>query len=81
MLGAALVKQFRVPAVNQELILSAFEEEGWPPRVDDPLPRTGETDSKVRLRDAIKGLNRNQVQARVRFRGDGTGQSILWAEQ
>ena len=37
-LGNELVKLFRVPAPNQEAVLSAFEEEGWPFRVDDPLP-------------------------------------------
>ena len=33
-----LVKWFRVPAASQEAVLSAFEEESWPPYIDDPLP-------------------------------------------
>src|SRR5262249_19894178 len=33
-----LVKQFKLPAPNQEMVLAAFEEEDWPPRIDDPLP-------------------------------------------
>ena len=33
-----IVKRYRVPAPNQELILAAFEEEGWPQLIDDPLP-------------------------------------------
>ena len=37
-LGRIVVKQYRVPAENQELILAAFEEEAWPARIDDPLP-------------------------------------------
>ena len=37
-LGDAVVKQFKVPAANQERILAAFEEDGWPVRIDDPLP-------------------------------------------
>jgi hypothetical protein len=37
-LGNTVVKRFKVPAVNQQLVLSAFEEEGWPVRIDDPLP-------------------------------------------
>jgi hypothetical protein len=37
-LGGLVVKQFKVPAPNQEMILASFEEEGWPPRIDDPLP-------------------------------------------
>jgi hypothetical protein len=48
-----LVKQFKLPAPNQELILAAFQEEGWPPRIDDPLPPHVEQNSKRRLRDTI----------------------------
>ena len=36
--GGTLIKQFKVPSPNQETILAAFEEEHWPPRIDDPLP-------------------------------------------
>jgi hypothetical protein len=38
--GDRLVKRFAVPALLQEVILAAFEEDGWPPRIDDPLPPT-----------------------------------------
>ena len=41
-----IVKRFKWPAVNQEAILTAFAEEGWPPRIDDPLPPHPEQDSK-----------------------------------
>ena len=43
-LGDRIVKRFRVPARNQELILKSFEEEGWPAHIDDPLPVTGDID-------------------------------------
>lgn len=76
--GGLLVKRFRSPAINQEAILSAFEEEHWPARIDDPLSPVGETDPKRRLCDTIKCLNRNQTRERVRFRGDGTGEGVLW---
>lgn len=33
-----MIKHFRVPAANQEAVLSAFEEQGWPPRIVDPIP-------------------------------------------
>jgi len=77
-LGRVLVKQFRQPSANQERILSAFQEEGWPPRIDDPLPPDPEHDPKQRLRTTLKSLNRSQQQALIRFRSDGTGQGILW---
>ena len=73
-----VVKQFRCPARNQETILTAFQEEQWRSQIDDPLPPASEQDSRRRLSDAIKCLNRNQVNALLRFRGDGTGKGVLW---
>lgn len=77
-LGDAVVKQFKVPAANQERILAAFQEEGWPVRIDDPLPPNSEQDSKRRLHDTINSLNRNQKQNLLRFTGDGSGQGVRW---
>jgi hypothetical protein len=76
--GGILVKHFRVPAHNQELILEAFEEEGWPRHIDDPLPQAHGIDPKVRLRYALKGLNRNQVNNVLLFEGDGRARGIVW---
>ncbi len=72
------VKHFKWTAQNQEAILTAFEEEGWPPRIDDPLPPHDEQDSKRRLSDTIKCLNRKQDNSIIHFRGDGTGEGIIW---
>jgi hypothetical protein len=77
----AVVKRFRLPATNQETILSVFEEESWPARIDDPLKQGESIDPKTRLRDAIKALNRNQVNRLLSFRGDGTGRGILWGNR
>ncbi len=76
--GKSIVKKFQVPAANQELILSAFEEEGWPVRVDDPLPPRPNQDPKARLHTTINALNRNQRDRLIRFRGDGHGEGIRW---
>ncbi len=56
-LGAQVVKRFRVPAQIQELILGAFQEDGWPGHIDDPLPRSGAIDPHTRLHHAIHRLN------------------------
>ena len=77
-LGKALVKQFKWPAANQEVILAAFHEEDWTARIDDPLSPQPEQDSKRRLHDTIKCLNRKQVNNLIRFRGDGTGEGVIW---
>ncbi len=73
-----VVKKFKWRAANQETILAAFEEEGWPAHIDDPLPQQTEIDPKRRLADAIKSLNRHQKFSLVRFCGDGTGEGVLW---
>jgi hypothetical protein len=73
-----LVKQFKVPAPNQETILASLEEEHWPTRIDDPLSPTADIDPKRRLHDTINALNRNQKHRLIRFLGDGSGQGIRW---
>lgn len=78
LLAGVVIKRYRWPALNQEAILAAFEEEGWAARIDDPLTPLGDTDPKRRLADTIKCLNRNQRRARIRFRGDGTGEGVIW---
>jgi hypothetical protein len=76
--GKVIVKQFKVPAANQESVLAAFQEENWPPRIDDPLSPQGDQDPKRRLHDTINSLNRNQKHPLVRFLGDGSGQGVRW---
>ena len=77
--GDQLVKKFSVPAKNQELVLTAFEEEGWPQHIDSPLPPTksGEV-AAVRLRDTIKRLNQGHQAKYVTFHGNGSGSQIVW---
>jgi hypothetical protein len=75
-LGKNVVKRFRQPAKNQETILAAFQEEGWPPRIDDPIPGD-DAHAKDRLRDAVKKLNRQAILL-IHFLSDGKGQGVLW---
>ncbi len=76
--GEHLIKRFRVPAPNQEAVLEAFQEEGWPTVIDDPLSPVLDCEPKRRLRDTIKRLNLNQVTRFIRFRADGTGEGVAW---
>jgi hypothetical protein len=77
-LAGLIVKRFRVPARNQETILSVFEEEGWAEHIHDPLPVTHEIDAPTRLHDAINRLNRCQINPLLRFHGDGKGTGVFW---
>jgi len=76
--GAVLIKRFRVPALSQERILAAFQEEAWPERIDDPLPPVANLEPKRRLHTAIHSLNRNQKPPLLRFCGDGSGTGVVW---
>jgi hypothetical protein len=76
--GQHALKSYRQPSGNQETILLAAEEMGWPRVFDDPLPRPRAGNPKVRLHDAIKKLNRNQETPLVHFKGDGTGTRVGW---
>ena len=67
-----------MPAMNQEIVLAVFEEEGWPPRIDDPLPWKSDIDPQRRLHDTINSLNRRQRQRLVHFSADGLAQGIRW---
>jgi hypothetical protein len=73
-----IIKRYRVPAPNQELILAAFQEEGWPEFIDDPLPPVDEQDPKHRLQVTIKSLNRSQLVSLIRFHGNGNGLQVHW---
>jgi hypothetical protein len=77
-IGGRVVKKFRVPSPNQEAVLVAFQREGWPVCVADPLPPTAAKFAKIRLHDTIKCLNARQENRLIRFRGNGMGNGVLW---
>lgn len=67
----------RRSAKNVWKILSAFQEEGWPTRIDDPLPG-GKQDT--RLRETVRTLNAacSRKSLLLRFESDGSGEGICW---
>jgi hypothetical protein len=77
--GDILIKVFRHPAPMAELILTAFQEDGWRERIDDPLTPlcNGNTESN-RLRNQVQALNRRMDRKLIQFYLDGTGQGICW---
>ena len=77
-LGRCVVKQFHRPAANQETVLAAFQEEGWPDHIDDPLRPSGEHVPRHRLGFTVRRLNDCQTERLIRFFADGTGHGICW---
>jgi hypothetical protein len=73
-----VVKRLRGRAPSQEAILAAFQEEGWPPRIDDPLPRTPGREPGERLHDSVRRLNGAQERPLLVFGRDGTGEGVTW---
>jgi hypothetical protein len=72
--GTQIARRVDSKARRLIVILNAFQEEVWPPRIDDPLP--GGRDPE-RLRDALGTLNTNLKF--LRFEADGTGEGIRWS--
>jgi hypothetical protein len=70
--GKEIKKFRRHPAPNQTELLTAFEEEGWPPTIPDPF-----TDPQ-KLEQTIWDINKRLPPGTIRFRGDGTGEGVTW---
>jgi hypothetical protein len=70
-----VVRRTRKPHIATRIvsILDAFEEEGWPDRIDSPL--RGGVDSQL-LRESVASLNERLKL--IRFESDGSGQGITW---
>jgi hypothetical protein len=67
------------PAKNQRAILNAFERNGWPSWIANPIEPTYPKDENQRLGDAVYGLNRSLgPDAPLQFRRDGQGKGVFW---
>jgi hypothetical protein len=77
--AGAVVLRFRRSAGNQERLLDAFEEQGWPPEIDDPLPRLRRVKPGERLRDTVKHLNAHLGGEPLHFRVDTEGRAVFWS--
>jgi len=79
-LRGRLVHHFKNAASNQREILDAFQAEGWPTAIANPLKQERPTRDgrKQRLHDAIKNLNRGLAGSCLRFYGTGGGQRVGW---
>jgi hypothetical protein len=74
-----VVKRFKQPSPNQQLILDSFESQGWPLLIDNPLPSLlARQDAKRRLHSTIGNLDRAQQHQLIHFYGAGKGQSVGW---
>lgn len=78
-LGSRVIKRFSQPASSQELILNAFQEDGSPVAIDDPLPPTARRDPKKRLRRTVQNLKRAQASPGIHFSPHANATGIRWS--
>jgi hypothetical protein len=75
-----LVKHFKHEAPYQEAILEAFQSCNWSRYVVVMLPREEGVNSKERLREAVKNLNRSCCKG-LHFTQEGNGGRVGWQAQ
>lgn len=77
--GRYLVKKFLQEAANQRAVLTAFQEDNWQRRIDDPIPPSPGLEPKRRLRETVDALNAyHKMTGLIRFGTDGTGKGVIW---
>jgi hypothetical protein len=78
-LGDTLIKRYRRPAPIAHWIFTAFQEQNWKRRIDDPLiPLPNGNPPPDRLRCQVQALNRSLKGTPLRFLMDGTGHGLRW---
>jgi hypothetical protein len=77
--AGTVVRYFRRGARNQERLLDAFQGQGWPEQVADPLPRHPRLKAAGQLRDAVKHLNAGLAGMPLRFRVSADAGTVFWA--
>jgi hypothetical protein len=73
-LGDTLCKRYRQRAERQRLVLEAFQEDGWPSRIDSPLP----AGDRAVLSNTLRRLNTGNAQ--IVFESDGR-EGIIWRKR
>ncbi len=73
--GATVLRQFKLPSADEERVLAAFEERGWPHRVGSPLP---EDAGGLRLVDCVASLNWRQRRPLLRFGCSEERREVTW---
>jgi hypothetical protein len=72
-----LIHSFAPQADNEIVLLTAFEEAGWPRSIDDPL-HGHEPGFEKTLHNTVYALNRVSAPAGIRFSCDGRARKVHW---
>ncbi len=77
-LAGKVLRQFHRKAENQIAILEAFQEAGWPERIESPFRSPMPYDPKHRTSDAVGELNEHQNSEWGQFSVERGTQAVLW---
>jgi len=72
------VKKFQAKARNQMAVMAAFEAQGWPRQIHNPLNSCSPARRAQALADAVHGLNRNLRAKVIRFHTAEKGASVRY---
>ncbi|SRR5579884_4018611 len=71
-----ILRRVRIDAVYLRCLLDAFEQQGWPEWIANPLPHQPGMSRKQRLRQTLENLNRGMHLPGIRFHADKGG--VRW---
>lgn len=74
-LGTTVLRQFKLPSADEERVLAAFEERGWPHCIGSPLPAGAEY---RRLVECVTALNWRQRRPLLHFGCSEPGNQVTW---
>jgi hypothetical protein len=74
-LGSTVLRQFKLPSADEERVLAAFEERGWPRRIGSPLPAGGDF---RRLVECVAALNWRLRRPLLHFGCNEQGHEVTW---
>jgi len=76
--GGAVLLRLRCDANNQRTLLAAFQEDGWPDEIDDPLPGGGGVTARDRLHNTVQSLMKRLPPDTIRFGLAKGGAAVCW---
>lgn len=77
-MDGAIIKRIDQRAESLRAILRAFERQGWPAWIANPIKPDHDKDDRQRLADAVRRLNDKHKKRLIRFRRDGRGTGVIW---
>jgi hypothetical protein len=76
--GGTMVHRCAPQARNMIAVLTAFQAQGWPRWIVDPLGNGPESDFEKHLHDTVGALNHAQKPRLIRFSSTGADRTIRW---